>query len=207
LPEPKFEFAPTTFSVHFQIRNNNAVAGQDIYSANQGGIKDGINGGINSGINGGISEARQKIISLMKAEPCINTQQIADALGIGIRAAESHVRALKGAGLVQREGAKKKGAWVVAPSVPGGINDGINSGINGEINGGINSGINGGISGARQNALDLMRAGPRINTQQIADALGIGIRAAESHVRALKEAGLVRRDGARKNGRWIVKLP
>jgi ATP-dependent DNA helicase RecG len=109
LPEPKFEFAPTTFSVHFQIRNNNAEARKDIYSVSQGGINDGINDGINSGI----TEARQKAIDLMRADPRINTQQIADALGIGLRAAESHVRALKGAGLVQREGAKKNGRWIV----------------------------------------------------------------------------------------------
>jgi predicted HTH transcriptional regulator len=40
--------------------------------------------------------------------------------------------------------------------------------------------------------------------RQIAAALGIETKNAESHIRQLKKAGLVEREGARKNGRWIV---
>jgi predicted HTH transcriptional regulator len=52
---------------------------------------------------------------MMKADPRISTRQIADALGIDGRNAESHIRALKKMGLIEREGAKKKGHWVVKP--------------------------------------------------------------------------------------------
>ena len=118
LPEPEFRIDPISFSVCFHIRNNNkAIAERNIYSANGSGIKSGINDGINIGANGGlnndINEARQKIIDLMKSNPSITTKQIADALGVNSRNVESNIRALKKAGIVEREGARKTGRWVV----------------------------------------------------------------------------------------------
>jgi predicted HTH transcriptional regulator len=44
-----------------------------------------------------------------------------------------------------------------------------------------------------------------ITTRSIADTVGINVRNAESHIRVLKKAGLIEREGSRKNGRWIVK--
>jgi predicted HTH transcriptional regulator len=49
----------------------------------------------------------------MKTTPSISTKQIAESLGIDTRNAESNIRALKKAGVVKREGAKKNGVWVV----------------------------------------------------------------------------------------------
>ena len=102
LPEPVFKIMPTTFSICFHIRNNNkAIAERSIYSAN------------GNGINSGINETRQKIVVLMKEEPGITTREIADALGIEVKSADSHIRALKKVGLVEREGARKNGRWIV----------------------------------------------------------------------------------------------
>jgi predicted HTH transcriptional regulator len=44
-----------------------------------------------------------------------------------------------------------------------------------------------------------------VTTQVIAEELSIDRRNVESHIRVLKKLGLVEREGARKNGRWIVK--
>ena len=109
LAEPVFEIAQTTFSVCFKTRGSDKVASaQVVYSTNGGGINE---------INSGINETRKKIVGLMKADPSTSTQQIAQAVGIDARSAESHVRWLKKAGIVEREGAKKNGRWVVKKMV------------------------------------------------------------------------------------------
>ena len=102
LSEPEFEVTPTMFSICFRIRNNNkAIEERKIYSAN------------GSGINSGINEVRQRIIELMTNEPTITTQQIADTLDIDVKNADANIRALKKAGIIEREGSKKKGHWIV----------------------------------------------------------------------------------------------
>jgi len=181
-----FEIAQTTFSVCFKARGSYKVASAQVVYSTDGG-----------GINSGINKAREKIIGIMKADPSASTRQIAEALGIDARSAESHVRWLKKAGIVKREGAKKNGRWVVNASAAQKIYSADKSGINGGINGGINE--------ARKKIVGLMKADPSTSTRQIAEALGIDARSAESHVRWLRKAGFVEREGAKKNGRWVVK--
>jgi len=102
LPEPEFDVRPTDFSICFRIRNNNkALKDSKIYSAEGGGINSGIN------------NVRQQIIGLMIANPSITTQMIADKLLIDRRNVESHIRALKKLGAIERVGARKNGHWVV----------------------------------------------------------------------------------------------
>ena len=67
------------------------------------------------------------------------------------------------------------------------------------------SGINGGIKkNLRNKIVELMKAEPTISTSKIAEILEIDRRNAEAHIRALKKSGAVKREGARKNGRWVV---
>jgi predicted HTH transcriptional regulator len=83
-------------------RNNNTVSAESqIYSANI------------SGINSGINETRQKMLGLMLANPYVTTQELSIALGIDRRNVESHIRALKKHGVLEREGSRKNGRWVV----------------------------------------------------------------------------------------------
>jgi ATP-dependent DNA helicase RecG len=73
------------------------------------------------------------------------------------------------------------------------------------INFGLNFGINFGLNETQQNILKLLAENPTITTQYIADTLGMTRRNVENHISQLKKSGLVERDGARKNGRWVVK--
>jgi ATP-dependent DNA helicase RecG len=57
----------------------------------------------------------------------------------------------------------------------------------------------------RKKIIELMLDSPSITTGKIAESLGINIKSVESHIRSLKKSGLVEREGAKKNGRWIVK--
>jgi predicted HTH transcriptional regulator len=46
---------------------------------------------------------------------------------------------------------------------------------------------------------------PLATTRIIADELGFSKRKVEYYIQQLKKSGLVEREGAKKNGRWIVK--
>jgi ATP-dependent DNA helicase RecG len=106
LQAPEFDITASVFSICFHIRNNNkAIAEREIYSAN--------NGGINCGINCGINEQQQSILKLFSENPTITTQATADSLGISKRSVDNHIRELKRLGLIEREGAKKNGRWIV----------------------------------------------------------------------------------------------
>jgi len=58
-------------------------------------------------------------------------------------------------------------------------------------------------SATQLNCLDEIQ--PSITTGQIANELGVDTKNAEANIRALKKSGLLKREGAKKNGRWIVK--
>ena len=65
------------------------------------------------GINCGLNKTQQRIIKLLFENPIITTQAIADSLGISRRTVDNHISQLKKARLVEREGAKKNGMWIV----------------------------------------------------------------------------------------------
>jgi len=67
------------------------------------------------------------------------------------------------------------------------------------------NGINSGINDLRNKIISLLHETPQITAQQIADFLNMDRRKIESHIRVLKKSGIVKREGARKNGRWVVK--
>ena len=69
---------------------------------------------------------------------------------------------------------------------------------------GNNIGINVGINETQRKIRDLMAANPKITAEQIATVIGVTKRQVESNISKLKELGIVIREGARKNGHWIV---
>jgi len=104
-------------------------AENEIYTTDNGGINGGINslngglngsnGGLNgrngglNGSNGGLNEIRQKILELIIETPTITAAEIATAIGITKRKAESNMDFLKKAGIIERKGSRKSGWWVV----------------------------------------------------------------------------------------------
>jgi ATP-dependent DNA helicase RecG len=69
--------------------------------------------GINFGVNFGISDVQKNILELMRENPKITMPIIADTLKMTKRNVEYHISQLKKSGLVEREGARKSGYWVV----------------------------------------------------------------------------------------------
>ena len=68
-------------------------------------------------------------------------------------------------------------------------------------------GINFGLNTVQASIVQHMRTNPSITTQQIADDLKKTRRSIEYHIEKLKKAGILEREGAKKDGRWIVVLP
>ena len=69
---------------------------------------------------------------------------------------------------------------------------------------GINFGINNGINETQRKIIALMVAKSEITAEQIAESIGVTKRQIELSISKLKELGIISREGARKNGRWIV---
>ena len=68
---------------------------------------------IQKDIVGGLNNIRENILKLLDENPTAKTQSIADELGITRRKVEYNITCLKRVGLVEREGSKKNGRWVV----------------------------------------------------------------------------------------------
>jgi ATP-dependent DNA helicase RecG len=75
----------------------------------------------------------------------------------------------------------------------------------GGINGEYKRGLNGGLNETQQMIIDLITGNSMITTQAIADSLNLSRRKVDYHISQLKKSGLVEREGAKKNGRWIFK--
>ena len=75
---------------------------------------------------------------------------------------------------------------------------------------GINVGLNGGktehanLTDNERTVLYLIQQNQMITAAEIAASMGVSARTAERTVKSLKEKGLIAREGAKRNGRWII---
>ena len=105
----KPDFYSTFSSFTVVMKNVNYYAGQ----ADERDADFGINGEINFGINFGINETQKKIIALLVENPRTTISAIAETLSMTKRNIENHISQLKKSGVVEREGARKNGRWIV----------------------------------------------------------------------------------------------
>jgi len=73
-----------------------------------------------------------------------------------------------------------------------------------DVDVGINVGINIGENETQQKIINLLYENPHYTAQQLSEQLGITKRRVESNLKTLREANLIKRVGARKNGYWVV---
>lgn len=71
---------------------------------------------------------------------------------------------------------------------------------------GVNVGVNDGVklNKTQIKIIEIMRNNEHCTAEEIATAVGVEKRTIERNIKSLKEKGLIDRDGADKNGRWIV---
>jgi len=69
----------------------------------------------------------------------------------------------------------------------------------------VNSTINATINETQSRIIALVEANPRITVTMMSAELGINERNVKYGIKALKDAGLLERVGANRNGHWVVK--
>ena len=74
--------------------------------------------------------------------------------------------------------------------------DGINVGLNDEI---IKN-----LSDKEQTVIHMIRRDPSVTVAEIAISMGVSAKTAERTIKSLKEKGVLAREGAKKNGKWII---
>ena len=69
----------------------------------------------------------------------------------------------------------------------------------------VNTTVNTTVNRTQRKILDLMAVNPKITAEALSAKIGITTRNIKSNIKKLRDAGLVDRVGADKNGDWIVK--
>lgn len=55
-----------------------------------------------------------------------------------------------------------------------------------------------------RNVLNVISVSPEVTVKRIADEIGLSLRQCERVVKALRDKGIIARDGSRKNGKWTI---
>ena len=73
---------------------------------------------------------------------------------------------------------------------------------------GINAGINAGIkmSEKQQKIISMLKENPYCTIKEISDKLEVNHSTVERNIKKLRENGIIERIGARKDGKWLVKI-
>lgn len=76
------------------------------------------------------------------------------------------------------------------------------------ISAGINAGINAGIkmSEKQQKIISMLKENPYCTIREISDKLEVNHSTVERNIKKLRENGIIERVGARKDGKWLVKI-
>ncbi|MCL2634175.1 MAG: putative DNA binding domain-containing protein [Oscillospiraceae bacterium] len=109
LPEPEFKISSTEFMICFHIRNNNKAIAERT-NANGKNIvpnKGTANGTIN------LDDNTCRLLEAISDNPVITYDKLSELLCMPRRTVSREVKKLQNNGLIEREGAKKNGKWIV----------------------------------------------------------------------------------------------
>lgn len=113
LPEPTFEVNPPF--VNLIIRFKESLGGLNGTITQKSGMINGTlkqgDGGLNGGLN--LSALDKAIIKYIKDNPNSTVDEISRALGKAKRTTERAMSTLRGNGVIDKEGSKKSGKWVI----------------------------------------------------------------------------------------------
>ena len=87
------------------------------------------------------------------------------------------------------------------------VNNDKNFGVNGDVNVGVNGGINGGIndlSPKLKKVYEAIKNNANITYNQLSAELEFPESSIEKNIKKLKELNLIKREGSRKTGKWII---
>ena len=160
-------------------------------------------------------------MNYLRKNPNATQMEVVKAIGTSRRIVQDAISTLKEKGLLERDGSRKNGRWVVKdtifPKTDEFIDDkccanelGEKSKICGENKAPYNAQItrNENEDHCTLTEIEIMnylRKNPSATQMEVADAIGTSRRIVQDAVSALKQKGFICREGSRKSGRWIVK--
>ena len=106
------------FSVIIPLDDEYSFDAEMFIAQNKTQLKDhvGKDVGISVGKDVGINETQLKIVAFIAENTHTTIPQIAEYIGITERRIESNIRTLKSLGIIEREGGRKHGRWIVKTS-------------------------------------------------------------------------------------------
>ncbi len=120
LPEPEFIEMPETFRVNL-YRNPLDTGKKEPDSATGTNTKTGTKTGTNTNTKTGIktgtkTDTSERILALLQETPAITQDQLAQKTGLSKSGVRYALNKLREAGILQREGTRKDGRWIVLVS-------------------------------------------------------------------------------------------
>lgn len=140
----------------------------------------------------------EKIISIIKSNPKVSTNELAQIIGISAKGIEYQLQQLKNKNLIRRVGPDKGGHWELIQSIREKTE---NIGEKNEI-------IREKTENIREKTWEIiisaMKLNPQISTIELAQLTNVSVKNIEYHLQRLKSKSLIRRIGPDNGGHWEV---
>ena len=156
---------------------------------------DRINDRASDRIN--LSESEKSVLVEIIKNPFVKTEELVNLLGISMPTVNRSIRSLRLKGIMERDGSKKKGLWIVK------TDDRINESGD-RINDRASDRIN--LSESEKSVLVEIIKNPFVKTEELVSLLGISMPTVNRSIRSLSEKGVIKREGSKKTGHWIVVI-
>jgi predicted HTH transcriptional regulator len=152
----------------------------------------------------GLVENQKRMLFLMGENPKISKREMSEAIRINSSAIDKSIISLKKKGILLRVGSKNDGYWqVLSP-----FKENDKSRVNSEGNGGLVEGwvdrlVEGLVENQKQILL-LIAKQPNISKREMAETIGISTTTIDKNISALKNKGILHREGSDKKGHWQI---
>ena len=147
----------------------------------------------------------EKIISIIKSNPKVSTNELAQIIGISAKGIEYQLQHLKNKNLIRRVGPDKGGHWELIQSIREKTeNIREKNEIIWEKTENIRKKNE--IIGEKtwEIIISAMKLNPQISTIELAQLTNVSVKNIEYHLQRLKSKSLIRRIGPDKGGHWEV---
>lgn len=109
-----YELAPVYYSDNSTFRITLYNLNYNVPIDENDGINDGLSS-VKSSVKGGkeLNKSQKKILEMLKENPNLKLEDLAEPVGISKRAIEKNVKVLREKEYLEREGGRKEGIWIV----------------------------------------------------------------------------------------------
>ena len=191
-PSPEFKYEAGGVWTIFNFSEEYQKAVSDTVNVS---VNDSVNVSVNDSVNS-LPKQLRVLYEKIKNNPDITYGDLCKDLNITEMTIARQVAALKEWGLIEREGSDKTGRWIVKKSI---ANDSVNVSVNDSVNVSVNS-----LPKQLKIIYDRIKDNPDITYGDLRKDLNITDMTIARQIAALKDLGLIKREGSDKTGRWLV---